>query len=185
MVWVVKADATCYRMTVAVIYYLYTAPVVCETLKKIQIPDLEGPQCCCWGSTGEVANEGLKWGRVMFVGRMSVSVGEAPRNIWLYRAHFDRPDSQPCPLRWASGLCGGSSAQRKLLLTGSSESPVIPPLGHTGVLMECAATSPAVRWSPGILRGAHKGDWAAGWLNHPLKMFGTTSGFRSAVLKQV
>lgn len=46
VVWVVKADATCYRMTVAVIYYLYSAIVVCEASKKIQIPDPEGPQCC-------------------------------------------------------------------------------------------------------------------------------------------
>lgn len=98
MVWVVKADATCYRMTVAVIYHLYNAIVVCEASKEIQIPDLQRPQCCWWGSLGEVSNESLKWGEVVFVERMSLNVGKALRNIWLYKAHFDRPDSQP--LRW-------------------------------------------------------------------------------------
>lgn len=62
MVWVVKGDATCYGITVAVIYYLFCAVVVWEASKKIQIPDLEGPRCCWWGSVGEVSNESLKWG---------------------------------------------------------------------------------------------------------------------------
>lgn len=71
----------------------------------------------------------------MFVGRMSVSVGKALRSIWLYRAHFDRPDSQPCSFRWvlAWGFGEVSTAQRKLLLLGSSVSPADPSFGgHTG-----------------------------------------------------
>lgn len=72
---------------------------------------------------------------------------------------------------------------------GSSVSPADPSFGgHTAVLMERAATSPAaamVSWDSEGLRVAHKGDWAAGWLNHPLTKFGNTSAFLSLVLKQV
>lgn len=75
MVWIVKADATCYRITVAVIYYLFSAIVVCEASKKIQSPDLEGPPCCWWGSVGEVSNESLKWGEGNICGKDKCECG--------------------------------------------------------------------------------------------------------------
>lgn len=47
-------------------------------------------------------------------------------------------------------------------------------------------TSPAaemVSWDGRSCRVAQKGDWAAGWLKHPLMLFGNTSSSSSLVVK--
>lgn len=102
----------------------------------------------------------------MFVGRMSLNVGKVLRNIWLYKAHFDKPDSQP--LRWelAWGALWGSSAQRKLLLVGNSVSPAdLPSGGHTGALGG-VATSPAADMVSWKAQGGTQ-SWLSCWLAQP------------------
>lgn len=45
------------------IFIIYTLLLLFVRLwRKYRSLTLRGPQCCCWGSTGEVSNEGLKWG---------------------------------------------------------------------------------------------------------------------------